>query len=85
MKYLGYLGIILIQAAYIPQLWRTIKTKNTDGLSPWFLAMVWLGIALLQVYSYHLNDLVYIISNWFGLINTGGLIFLLYRGKKNVN
>ncbi len=79
MKLVGYLGIFLIQLAYLPQTYKVIKTRSVKGLSPLFIFLVWLGIIFLQVYSYIAGDIVFIVSNWFGIINTSVLLTLLWR------
>jgi uncharacterized protein with PQ loop repeat len=78
MKNLGYLGVLIIQCSYWPQIYRVVSTRQMAGLSPVFILLVWLGLVLLQLYSYSTRDRVYIFSNWFGLANTSLLLLLIW-------
>ncbi len=78
MKTLGYIGIILVQCSYWPQIYRVLSTRRTAALSPVFVFLVWLGLICLQIYSYHIFNLVYIVSNWIGLANTSLLLILIW-------
>jgi len=78
MKKLGYLGVFCIQISYLPQVYKVITTRQVAGLSPLFIFLVWLGIVLLQIYSYSIQDRIYIVSNWCGLINTSVLLVLIW-------
>lgn len=80
MNYLGYLAVILIQLSYIPQVYYSF-TSGTKGLSTYFLVSLWVGLALLQIYSYSIGDYVYIVSNWIGLINTSTLLVIVGLDK----
>jgi uncharacterized protein with PQ loop repeat len=40
---LGYIGVILLSTSGIPQIYRSIKTKNVNGLSPYSLLWVCSG------------------------------------------
>lgn len=77
MKNLGYAGVLLIQCASWAQIYKVIITKQVAGLSLLFFFLIWLGLACLQVYSYHIRDWMFIISNWVGLANTTLLLFLM--------
>jgi uncharacterized protein with PQ loop repeat len=78
MKKLGYAGILLISLSYWAQIWRIIVTGQVIGLSPLFFLLVWVGLVLLQVYSYSIRDWVFILSNWVGLANTSLLLGLIW-------
>jgi len=82
MKTLGYIGILLIQCSYWTQIYRVVADRRTTGLSPVFIFMIWLGLICLQAYSYHIQDMVYIISNWIGLANTSILMILFFMDEK---
>ena len=81
MKNLGYAGVILIQCASWAQIYRIIVTGQVVGLSSLFFMLIWVGLALLQGYSYGIRDMVFIISNWVGMANTNLLLVLIWLCK----
>jgi len=78
MRKLGYIGVLIIQSSYVAQIYRILATRQVDGLSPAFILMVWGGLVLLQIYSLSIKDMVYIFSNFLGLLNTSLLLLLIY-------
>lgn len=53
---------ILLTAGYIPQILKTIKTKDVDSFSMNYMVLVSIGITLMQTYAIHLY-----MSTWEGL------------------
>ena len=83
MNYLfGIIGMTLIQGSYLPQLWKTYKTKDVTGLSGKFMLMVFLGCAAYLVYAISIQDPVYIISNAISMILTACLLFMIWRYRR---
>ena len=81
IEILGYIATFLINIAYVPQLYRTIKTKKVEGLS--FLMFVILIISgiLWTIYGFLINNLPLIICNSINTIQS--LIILYYKIKYN--
>jgi len=74
---IGFLGILLVNLAYIPQTIKTYKTKNVEDLSVTFFVMMLLGVCLLQIYSVSNWDVVYITSNTIAICNIVLLLGLI--------
>jgi MtN3 and saliva related transmembrane protein len=73
---LGLSAAILTTGAYIPQAYKTIKTKSTSGLSLSTFLMLFLGTILWFLYGLYINDLPIILAN--GITATlSGIIFYL--------
>lgn len=79
---IGFLGIMLINIAYIPQTIKTYRTKNVEDLSATFFVTMLLGICLLQVYSVSIWDVVYIASNSVAILNLVLLLILIKMYQK---
>lgn len=61
--YIGYIAAFLTTAAYLPQAYKTIRTRNTDGISLlMYLAMV-TGVFCWLVYGLLLRDIALIAAN----------------------
>lgn len=46
----GYLGVFLLATSGIPQVFRTLRTKNVNGLSPYSMTWVCLGCCSMLTY-----------------------------------
>ena len=84
-KIIGFLGTLLIQSSYLPQTIKIFRTKNVKGISPIFLGMVFIGLVLFEWYSIRINDLVYIVSNVFGMLNCGTTLVAYFVFKKKTS
>jgi len=82
---IGFLGIMLINIAYIPQTIKTYRTKNVEGLSATFFATMLLGVCLLQIYSISIWDVVYVSSNTVAICNIVLLLILIKMYQNNVD
>ena len=60
---IGYFGSFLISIILIPQVIKTYKTKDTNGLSYIFLLIGFLAAILMVVYGYFINALPIIFAN----------------------
>ena len=78
----GWLGLILIQGSTIPQIYKTIKTKDVKGVSLALWIIVFLGLFCYLVYSLIIEDMIYMVSNVLGLIGTILMICLILKYKK---
>ena len=48
---LGYIGSFLIGVMLIPQVYRTIKTKETEDISPYFIILNMIAVGCMIPYS----------------------------------
>lgn len=74
---IGLIAATLTTAAFIPQVYKVVKTKSTDSLSLTMYIVFFVGIVLWLIYGIHLNSLAMILSN----IVTGvlALILIIYK------
>jgi uncharacterized protein with PQ loop repeat len=79
----GWMGIILVNAAYFPQIVKTIRLKRTNQISPLFYLSIASGIVCYEVYALWRNDPVFITSNILGLIQPLLMIYfsVKWRGR----
>ncbi|WP_442264635.1 SemiSWEET family sugar transporter [Tenacibaculum sp. ZS6-P6] len=70
---LGYLAAFLTTASFLPQVYKTWKTKSTEGLSLSMYTIFFTGIVCWLVYGIYLNSLPIILANTI----TGVSAFLL--------
>lgn len=63
VSFLGYLAATLTTLGLVPQVVRTIQTRDTRGISFWMYAMLSLGTFLWVIYGFLLNSWPIIIAN----------------------
>lgn len=78
---LGTLGSMIVCASAIPQIVKTYRTKSSGDLSMIYLGALMFGMLLLQLYSMHIRDFVFIFGNSFSILLTGILIILWFKYK----
>jgi MtN3 and saliva related transmembrane protein len=64
----GYIAAVLTTLAFLPQTIKTIKEKNTEGISLLMYSMFTMGVLLWLLYGILLNDLPIILANGFTFI-----------------
>lgn len=73
---IGMLAAALTTAAYIPQAYKTIRTRSTKDLSLVTFSMLFLGTILWFVYGLYIRDTPLMLAN--GITATlSGIIFFL--------
>lgn len=70
---IGLIAATLTTSAFVPQVYKTWKTRSTESLSLTMYIAFFIGIVLWLIYGIHLNSLAMILSN----IVTGLLALLL--------
>jgi MtN3 and saliva related transmembrane protein len=59
----GFMAAICTTVAFIPQAMRTIRTKDTSGISLWMYVVFTLGVFLWLVYGLSIGNYPIIIAN----------------------
>ncbi len=60
---IGYIAAILTTFSFLPQAIRTIKTKDTSGLSLQMYSMFTLGVLFWLIYGIQLGEIPIILAN----------------------
>jgi MtN3 and saliva related transmembrane protein len=77
---IGMIAATLTTAAYIPQAYKTIKTKSTKDLSIITFTMLFVGTILWFIYGLYIHDTPLMLAN--GITATlSGIIFFLKIGS----
>lgn len=61
--YIGYAAAFLTTVSFLPQAWKTIKTRNTDGISVLMYLCMVVGVFFWLVYGVLLGDVALIAAN----------------------
>ena len=73
---LGYAASGLTTASFVPQVWKTLRTRSTEDISHWWLAMFGIGISLWVVYGIWLGAWPIIIGNLVTLSLIGVIVWV---------
>ena len=76
MEYLGYLAGGLTTAAFVPQVWRSVRTRSVKDLSVVMLLLFNSGVVLWIVYGWMLDSLPVIVANVATLLLNVPLVLL---------
>ena len=82
LNVIGGLAGILTTIAIIPQIFKAVKTKQVNDISPRFLTILITGLSLWVVYGILITDWPIILTNGVSLILNCFMLFLYYSSKK---
>lgn len=77
--YVGVAAAVCTTASYVPQVWKTWRTKETADLSLRMLLILGLGVGLWCVYGWLLGDGVIVAANAASLSMLATLIYWKLR------
>lgn len=78
---LGLVAAGFTTVAFVPQAWKTIKTKNTADLSLPTYSLMLIGIALWMTYGIIIEDLPIIVANGVTSLFVGTIFVMKLRHK----
>jgi MtN3 and saliva related transmembrane protein len=73
----GYMAAVLTTVSFIPQAIKTIRTKNTEGISLIMYLMFSLGVFFWLIYGIYTNNLPVLLAN--GVTLCFALVILFYK------
>ena len=78
---IGLLAAILTTGAFVPQVYKTWKTKSADDISFTMYLVLFIGLVLWLIYGIHLNSLPMILANSVTGILALMVLFFKWRYK----
>ena len=72
---IGLVAAALTTSAFLPQVYKTWKSKSAEGLSLTMYLVFFTGVVLWLIYGYYLNSLAMIIANTITAVLTIVLIY----------
>ena len=80
---LGYLAATLTTVSFVPQAWRTWRTKDVSGISLRMYSIFTLGVAVWLAYGIVLGQVPMMVANSTGLILAGAVLVMRIKyGRK---
>jgi MtN3 and saliva related transmembrane protein len=84
IDFIGYLSAFLTSVSFLPQAIKTIKTKNTEGISLLMYLLFVIGVIGWTIYGFLIENNVIIIANIFTTIVASMVLFVkIYNTFKN--
>ncbi|WP_100610206.1 SemiSWEET family sugar transporter [Confluentibacter lentus] len=83
MEIIGFIAATLTTAAFLPQVYKTWKTKDVSALSLPMLLMFFVGVFIWLVYGYYKNSPSMIMANAITLCSAFLLIYFKIKYAKN--
>ena len=77
----GYIAAFCTAISFLPQAIKTIKTKDTNGLSLLTYLFLFFGSLSWFIYGMVLTDVPLMSTNFLTTIFTGIILFLILRGR----
>ena len=77
----GYIAAFCTAVSFLPQAVKTIKTKDTKGLSLLTYLFLFFGSLPWFIYGIVMSDIPLMSTNFLTTIYTGIILFLILRGR----
>ncbi|GAA4273445.1 SemiSWEET transporter [Aquimarina gracilis] len=82
IEILGLVAAVLTTAAFLPQVYKTWKTKSTESLSLTMLLTFVLGVLCWLIYGFLIDSLPIILANFVTAISGFILLYFKFRYKR---
>ncbi|NNC49974.1 MAG: SemiSWEET transporter [Flaviramulus sp.] len=83
IEIIGFVAAVLTTAAFLPQVYKTWKTKDVSSLSLPMLLMFFIGIAGWLIYGFLINSPSMIFANTITLVSAFLLLYFKIKFGKN--
>lgn len=83
MELIGFIAAVLTTAAFLPQVYKTWKTKDVSSLSLPMLLMFFVGVAAWLVYGALLRSPSIIFANTITIVSAFLLVYFKIKYGKN--
>ena len=78
-KIVGIIAAICTTSGFIPQIIRGLRTKRLDDVSPVMCMLLIFGLSLWLSYGIHIEDMIIIVANAFGVLFSMIIITLRFK------
>ena len=82
---LGYAAATLTTASFVPQVWRTLRTRDVSGISLKMYSLFTLGIAVWLAYGFVLKQTPMLVANSISLVLACAVLVMRVRFAKGRN
>lgn len=79
IEFLGFAAAALTSLCWLPQAWRTIRTRDTRAISLWTQSLFAAGTALWLTYGMHIGSWPVILANALTLVLVSMIVTMKLR------
>ena len=79
---IGYIAAFLTTASFLPQAFKTLKTRDTSGISLLMYLMFTIGVGLWLIYGILIQNRIIIFANLITFILAGLVLSVKIRNSK---
>ena len=83
VEIIGYIGALMTTAAFFPQAWQVIRTRDTRSISLAMYVLFTLGICFWLVYGVMIESFPVTIANAITLVLSSIILFMKMKETKN--
>jgi MtN3 and saliva related transmembrane protein len=85
LDWLGLIATCFTTSSFVPQVWRTWRTRDVSGISLASYAVITAGLALWLIYGLLRGDLPLIVANAVMVVLTAAITFMkiVYGNKRS--
>jgi MtN3 and saliva related transmembrane protein len=80
---LGFIATAFTTSSFVPQVWRTWKTRDVSGISLPTYVIITMGLAIWLVYGLLKEDLPLIVANAVMVVLTGAITVMKIRFERS--
>jgi MtN3 and saliva related transmembrane protein len=78
-KIVGIIAAVCTTSGFIPQIIKGFRTKRLDDVSPLMCILLIFGLSLWLSYGIHIEDMIIIVANAFGVLFSIIIITLRFK------
>jgi MtN3 and saliva related transmembrane protein len=79
---IGSAAALCSTVSFAPQAWKIIRSRSTEGLSPWMYGVTVVGFALWLAYGIRLGEWPLMITNGICLLFSGFILVMILLPRK---
>ena len=83
IEIIGILAGVCTTIAVLPQIYKAVKTKKAEDISPVFFTIMIFGVSLWTVYGILQNDYPIIVTNGISAILNSIMLFIYFKSKRD--
>jgi len=84
IEFIGYLAAFLTTLSFLPQAMKTIKTRDTSGISFLMYFMFVSGVFFWLIYGFLISNVTILVANLITLIFAGIVLFIKFKAMRKV-
>ncbi|MEM3086941.1 MAG: PQ-loop repeat-containing protein [Halobacteria archaeon] len=79
---IGYFGVLLITACQVPQLAKTVRTRQVEGISALYYLLLVPGIGSMLLYAVQVDRRPFVMSNSVALLVAAAQLALVFKYRR---